>query len=182
MTIELTQQQAFIARLMLTKDEALKKMVKHIRSGAGLALADNNYLTRDNAEELLAAYDAKYRVIEADVLRDFITISLDLRAKIVALDSPFRAFDPEAREIDEKLGHLINRAREVLDEGTQKPEAPITCTRCKDTHMVHDSRYEHKIMCTSCPRPCPNCQMDRQGPYCKTVPCKCACHASGGAR
>ena len=72
MTIELTQQQAFIARLMLTKDEVLKKMVKHILSGAGLVLADNNYLTRDNAEELLAAYDAKWCVVDRIALTSLV--------------------------------------------------------------------------------------------------------------
>jgi hypothetical protein len=50
------------------------------------------------------------------------------------------------------------------------------CEICKDTHLMRDSRYPHKIMCTRCPVPCDKCGGKSLGPYCTTTPCACACH------
>ena len=86
MTIELTQQQALIARLMLTDDEVLKRVVKHIRSGAGLVLADNNYLTRDNAEELLAAYEAKRCVVDRIALTTMVGTACAMQELLLERD------------------------------------------------------------------------------------------------
>lgn len=53
-----------------------------------------------------------------------------------------------------------------------------TCSACKDTHLVDDSRYDQQIMCTRCPSPCEKCRGGNgRSPYCKTTPCYCPCHA-----
>lgn len=58
---------------------------------------------------------------------------------------------------------------------TKKP----ICSHCKDRHLVKDSRYEGKIMCQWCPRPCPKCaSLGGRGPFCASTPCACTCHAN----
>jgi hypothetical protein len=49
-----------------------------------------------------------------------------------------------------------------------------TCNVCNDTHLM--LRFEEsstKVMCTSCPLPCEQCNA---GPFCKQTPCSCRCH------
>ena len=50
------------------------------------------------------------------------------------------------------------------------------CSKCNDTHMVQDSRYEHEIMCTGCPVPCQECRVGGKGAFCGETPCSCECH------
>lgn len=77
---------------------------------------------------------------------------------------------------------LITR-HDAFDMAEQDAK-PVTCTHCRDTHRMQLG--DREVMCTHCPLPCSKCASrasnNPSGPYCKTTPCRCACHAAARAQ
>lgn len=127
-----------------------------------------------------------------------------LRLALELIESEVRScgVDPEQRGVVGRLcalglrgdpaGELLARlATKRADEAiaavaprvAAPPAAPArenpVCTTCSDTHrmVLADENGEHVVMCTRCPTPCLDCR-GRDGAYCATTPCACACHAT----
>jgi hypothetical protein len=83
---------------------------------------------------------------------------------------------------------LIAAMEELADEDQERAElreaaraemlgsAAPACSTCNDTHRME--LREREAPCTRCPVPCQAC---RDGAYCATTPCACACHARARA-